>query len=580
MNTKPIYTIENDCKDCYKCIRNCPSKAIKITEQKASIIDERCVYCGHCVSICPAGAKQVRDGVSRVKQLIKSDTTTVVSLAPSFRSEFKNISEQQLIAALTAMGFNYISETALGAQIVTEHTGQFLKARKKGVFISSACPGVVELIKKYYPQHIPNITPFLSPMLSHAKMLKQELGDDISVVFIGPCIAKKAEADNWPKLIDTAISFTELNQWMEEEGIMEKMDKELQNTPFFPHRANTGNVYPVDGGMIKTLSETKDSNILSLSFSGIYEVKRVLENLDNIQHNGPVFLELLLCEGGCINGPGCISEANPVQKKIDILYSQNNSVEKEHDPVLINIECDYFGAKPIRQPEFSPKEIQETLYSIGKSDPSEELNCGSCGYNTCREFAQATLAGMAETNMCVSHLRKIAHNQATVLLKKIPSGVMVVNQDLMVTEMNLSCAKMLGPDIEKSYLKNNGLKGITIDDLGYFTEHFKTAIHTGKEYNQIAINQNGNNFQLSIFNIQKHKLITGIIQNFKNKEFKADIIENRTREVIKKNMETVQKIAALLGENASHTDSLLNSILNDYSSEGISAQPKIMANNE
>ncbi|WP_075591231.1 [Fe-Fe] hydrogenase large subunit C-terminal domain-containing protein [Labilibacter marinus] len=562
MNTKPIYTIENDCKDCYKCIRNCPSKAIKITEQKASIIDELCVYCGHCVSICPAEAKQVRDGVSRVKQLINSGTKTVVSLAPSYRTEFKKISDKELISGLTTMGFNYISETALGAQVVTEHTEQFLKARKKGIYISSACPGVVELIKKYYPQNIPNITPFLSPMLTHAKMLKQELGEDTKVVFIGPCIAKKAEADNWPKLIDTAISFKELKDWMQEEDVW---SKEKQESQFFPHKANNGKLYPIDGGMINTFSDQSNSKLLNLSFSGINEVKRVLNDLNEINHDGPVFLELLLCEGGCINGPGCTSEANPVQKKIDVLYSNKNEESIQQKTPLINIECDYFGLEPIQESNFSPEEIRETLYSIGKADSTQELNCGSCGYNTCREFAKATLAGMAETNMCVSHLKKIAHNQAAVLLKKIPSGVIIINHEFKVVEMNMSCAKMLGDDIEKAYYETNELKGISINDLGYFKEHFKTAIHTGKEYNQIAINQNGANFQLSIFNIQKHKLITGIIQNFKNKEFKADIIENRTREVIKKNMETVQKIAALLGENASHTDSLLNSILNDHS---------------
>ena len=571
MNTKPIYTIENDCKDCYKCIRNCPSKAIKITGQKASVIDELCIYCGHCVSICPAGAKQIRDGVSRVKQLIKSGTQTVVSLAPSFRTEFKDIDDNQLTNKLTALGFNYISETALGAQIVTEHTEQFLKARNKGVYISSACPGIVELIKKYYPRHTTKITPFLSPMLAHAKMLKQELGKDTKVVFIGPCIAKKAEADNWPKLIDTALSFKELKKWMEEEGALDS-PSEKYSSSFYPYKANMGNIYPVDGGMINTFSPQKDNNLLSLSYSGITEVKNVLNNLDNINHEGPVFLELLLCEGGCINGPGCSGDSNPVQKKIDILFSKKEEHRAQNTPVHINIECDYFGQKPIGQPEFTEDAIQETLYSIGKTDPSEELNCGSCGYNTCREFARATLAGMAETNMCVSHLRKIAHNQAAVLLKKIPSGVIVVNHEFKVTEMNHSCAKMLGPDIERQFA-TNGLNGVGIDELGYFKEHFKTAINTGKEYDQIAINQNGNNFQLSIFNIQKHKLITGIIQNLNNKEFKADIIENRTREVIKKNMETVQKIAALLGENASHTDSLLNSILNDHSAEE-NANPK------
>ncbi|MCW3807072.1 4Fe-4S binding protein [Marinilabiliaceae bacterium D04] len=550
--------------DCYKCIRNCPSKAIKITEQKASIIDELCIYCGRCVSVCPANAKQIRDGLSRVKQLINSGATTVASVAPSFRAEFSHFSDEEFITQLTKLGFNYISETALGAQIVSGHTEQFLKARNKGIYISSACPGVVELIKKYYPQYIVNITPFLSPMLAHAKSLKKELNKEAKVVFIGPCIAKKAEADNWPSLVDTAITFDELKTWMNEPGTNNSNHSE--DVEFFPFKANSGNIYPIEGGMINTFSS--NNNLLKLSFAGIDEVKGVLNRLDTIQHDGPVFLELLLCEGGCVNGPGCNSENNPVQNKIQILNSKSNKPEVPFKELaLLNIECDYFGYTPIKQPEYKHEAIQEALSNIGKTSPKDELNCGSCGYNTCREFAIATLSGMAEPNMCVSHLKKIAYNQASILLKKIPSGVVLVDQQLKIIEINQSCINMLGHQPWHKDEASNNILNKHINELGYFTEHFTTAIHTGKEYNQLPIVQNGKSFQLSIFNIQKYKLVAGIIQNFESKEFKSDIIEKRTRVVIKKNMETAQKIAALLGENASFTDSLLNSILTDYSEE-------------
>ncbi len=567
MNTKPIYTIENDCMDCYKCIRNCPSKAIKITEQKASIIDELCIYCGRCVSICPASAKQVRNGVSRVKQLIKSGTTTIASVAPSFRSEFPYMTDEEFIIQLTNLGFNYISETAIGAQIVTGHTEQFLKARKKGIYISSACPGIVELIKKYYPQHVVNIIPFLSPMLAHAKSLKTEAGKDTKIVFIGPCIAKKAEADNWPSLVDTAITFNELKDWMNESDNNEFItSSELKD--FYPYKADNGNIYPIEGGMINTFGEDTN-NLLKLSFAGIDEVKKVLNTLNTIEHDGPVFLELLLCEGGCINGPGCSEENNPVQRKIEILNSKpKTTVTKKESPFLLNIECDYFGQNAVSLPDHKPEDIQEALKSIGKYSPQDELNCGSCGYNTCREFAMATLNGMAETNMCVSHLKKVAHHQATILLKKIPSGVVLVDSELNIKEINQSCLNILSlEDRFDLHDANQNIVNKPIDELGYFTEHFTTAIHTGKEYHQLPIIQNGKNFQISIFNIQKYKLVAGIIQNFENKEFRSDIIEKRTRTVIKKNMETAQKIAALLGENASFTDSLLNSILTDYSEE-------------
>jgi iron only hydrogenase large subunit-like protein/uncharacterized Fe-S cluster-containing protein len=566
INQKPIYTVENDCMDCYKCVRNCPSKAIKITEHKSSIIDELCIYCGKCVSICPAGAKHIRDGVTRVKHLIKSGVPTIASIAPSFRADFHHLNDQEFIQRLYNLGFNYVSETALGAQIVTAHTQQFLEARNKGIYISSACPGVVELIKKYYPKYVVNIIPFLSPMLAHAKSLKKLVNKEYKTIFIGPCVAKKAEADKWPGLVDTAITFKELKDWMDEPCNQDKQKSENKNhQQFYPFEANNGKLYAIEGGMINSFTPNSTSHVLKLHFSGIDQIKKVLDGLDTIEHDAPVFLELLLCEGGCVNGPGCHSENNPVKNKIDILFSKPIKPTKQQElPVHLNIECDYFGSKPIKLPHYSPAAIQEALNNIGKTRSEDELNCGSCGYNTCREFAVATLNGMAESNMCVSHLRKIAHNQTSILLKKIPSGVILVNSQLKITEINESFTRMLGYNNSEDHTPIFNSKEMDIEDLGYFTEHFKTAIHTGKEYNQIHITQNGKNFQLSIFNIQKFKLIAGIIQDFESKEFKADIIENRTRDVIKKNMETVQKIAALLGENASYTNSLLNSILSDF----------------
>ena len=195
MHLKPIYTEVNDCKDCYKCIRECPTKAIKVSDNRASVLDDLCIYCGHCVAICPSGAKKVRDGVSRAKLLIKDKKQVYVSLAPSFIAEY-GVDEKPLLQALKYLGFKGVSETALGAQEVSKQVGHYLKVRQSGAYISSACPVVVELIRKYYPQHTMAITPYMSPMLTHARMLKQWYGNDIGVVFIGPCIAKKSEADS------------------------------------------------------------------------------------------------------------------------------------------------------------------------------------------------------------------------------------------------------------------------------------------------------------------------------------------------------------------------------------------------
>lgn len=569
MNLRPIYTETNDCKDCYKCIRECPTKAIKVSDNKASVVDSLCVYCGHCVTICPTGAKKVRDGISRAKWLLTHKKEVYVSLAPSFFSEFKNVDSEKLIGALQQLGFKGVSETALGAQEVSKQVNKYLEGRPSGVYISSACPSVVELIRKYYPQHTMAITPFMSPMLTHAKMLRHWYGEEIGVVFIGPCIAKKSEADDYSKLVDVAITFKELQQWFEKE----KINPEALNTPnisqFMPFEAGEGAVYPVDGGMIDTIKQHKtQTNRTYLNFSGLTQVCEVLDEIENLKTDHPVFLELLACEGGCINGPGTTKACGVAQKSIEIFNNLATKREKlngtVHEMPSINVERDFFNIEPIQHASFTNEEIRSALFSIGKTSIADELNCSGCGYDTCRDFANALLKGHAENSMCVSYMRMVAHHKATILLQKIPSGVIIVDDNHKVVEMNSSFAQMVGEELEICFEANPGMRGAEVDKLGDFSQHFKTVLHTGQELKDLTIRENGHNFQLSIFNIQKHKLVTGIMQNLHQPEFQKSIVKKRTREVIQKNMETVQKIAFLLGENASYTDSLLNSILDAH----------------
>lgn len=561
MKPLPIYTQTTDCRDCYKCIRECPLKAIKVTDHKASLVQERCMFCGHCVTICPAKAKKIRSDVAIARHLIKQGKRVYVSLAPSYLGEFSEFSTPQLIDAFKKLGFEGVSETALGAQLVSQQTKQYLNGRSEGVYISSACPSVVELIRKYYPQHTLAITPFMSPLLTHAKLLKH-WDADASVVFVGPCIAKKTEADEFPNLLDAALTFTDIKEWMADEGIAPAAS--AKGHAFYPAQASDGILYPIDGGMLNSIRQHGNvAGVTFMSFSGMKQVSDVLQNLDELGQGRPVFLELLACDGGCINGPGTSQQGNSAKKRLQIIHQFQKQKSSGENLPSVRIERDFFAIKPIDERVFTETEIREALSNIGKNLPIDELNCSGCGYDTCRDFAKATLSGLAEPAMCVSFMRKVAHNQATILLQKIPSGVVVVDAQMKVVEMNQSCARILGPDTEALYEMVPGLTGAHVDKLGDIAEHFKTALHTGKEFKELPIRENGLNYQLSIFHIQKHKLVTGIIQALNQPQFNMDIVEKRTREVIHKNMETVQKIAILLGENASFTDSLLNSIVRE-----------------
>ncbi|MBN2166118.1 MAG: 4Fe-4S binding protein [Marinilabiliaceae bacterium] len=564
MYQQPIFTEASDCKDCYKCIRECPVKAIEVRNDRAFVVDTLCIHCGHCVSICPSGAKKVRDGISRAKFILKNQKKVYVSLAPSYISEY-GLYSNELITSLLKLGFTGVSETAHGAQEVSKHVSILLKEKKTGVLISSACPVVVEMIRKYYPQQTTAITPIMSPMLTHAKMLKHWYGNDISIVFIGPCIAKKAEADSNPGLIDVALTFKELDNWFKEENIHPLETNNNIPQKFIPYEAQNGVIYPIDGGMAETIKqEGKHSDCTFISFTGVKMIKKVLANLDEFNQSKPTFLELLACETGCINGPGMTGNNCMIEKhhllKASYKNRMANVIKKEYKNNL-NIKRDFYNIESIKENDFTPNTLKEALLSIGKKSISDELNCSGCGYDTCREFAKALLNKRAETSMCVSYMRMVAHNKAAILLQKIPSGVIIVDDQCKVVEMNSNFAHLLGPEAELCFDASPGMNGVDLGKIGSFSNLFKTALITGKEYYETPIVENGINLQLSIFNIQKHKLVTGIIQGVQQPRFQKEIVEKRTREVIKKNMETVQKIAFLLGENASFTDSLLNSIL-------------------
>jgi len=246
----PLYTETAECQDCYKCLRRCSVKAIKIHEGHATIMPELCVGCGNCVRTCPVGAKRIRDDIERARLLLKMKKRVIVSLAPSYVAEFRGVAKERLIRGLKTLGFYGVSETALGAEEVSASVAAMLGDRDGGVFLSSACPTAVELIKKYHPVHAANITELYSPVLAHASMLRREYGEDIGIVFVGPCVSKKMEADSHPDLLDVAITFEELRRWLESEDIDLTTVPFGPNDRFIPEGAREGALYPVDGGMI------------------------------------------------------------------------------------------------------------------------------------------------------------------------------------------------------------------------------------------------------------------------------------------------------------------------------------------
>ena len=568
----PIYTEKHECQDCYKCVRQCPVKAIRVQDAYATIVPEMCVYCGACVLVCPNAAKHVRNDLPRARQLIKLPTRVLVSLAPSWVTEFPQLSPQQMIAALKRLGFAGVSETALGAQQVSAHVAYTMQQKSGQILLSSACPTVVAYVQKHKPELAKTITPLLSPLLAHCRMLRQHFGSHISIVFIGPCIAKKIEADEYPELLDLALTFEDLRMWLAMERIDPLTLAPSAEEAFVPRNAEEGVLYPVDGGMIAGIqAHCNVDNASFMSFSGLPAVEKALEGLDDLDPRQGLFLELLACEGGCVNGPKVTRAGNTVAKRYRVLtvarFPEENQVPR---PPELDISR---AIAPLMRRQEVPSEtlISEVLRSIGKRSLEDELNCGGCGYDSCREFGKALIAERAERAMCVSWMRQLAFKKANVLIHKMPSAVVIVDSGLRLLECNEAFVAIIQHQLP-AVTAPADLEGRKLEQLLPFHGLFASVLKNDMDILDRDVRFLDTILHLSIFTIDPHAVVGAILQDITRPAVQKEQVIRRAREVIQKNLATVQKIAYLLGENAADSEVTLNSIIESFSPDKLDGE--------
>ena len=559
----PVYTLTNECKDCYKCVRHCPVKAIKIENDHASVIPEKCISCGHCVQVCPTNAKCVRTDLEKVKNLLIAQKDVYVSLAPSWRAVFEN-SAKKMIAVLKRLGFKDVSETAIGAQEVSIHDAKVLNNMEKGLLISSACPVIVDYVRLYKPEFAKYITPIGSPARTHARMLKNLYGNDIAVVFIGPCIGKKNEADENDGLLDAAITFEELKIWIADEIPDISEIKKENDFEFVPYSAHEGTLYPINGGMNETIRKIGvKPEVQLMEICTIHAFEKALENLEPEKLSMPVFVEALACESGCITGPCIASKKASISSISDVMYKVKVRDEIPTEPQTV-VDFDYSPQK-VENSRYSLEEIQSALKKIGKHSEEDELNCGGCGYSSCRELAVALLDGVAETSMCVSYMRKIAMRKAAAMLRCMPSAIVMVDRNMNILEANDSFMKMFAGDMYDIFKSRpDGMTGAAIDRIIDFSDIFATILRTGRDLHKEHYSVGDKLYDISAFTIEENEIVGAVITDVTQTETTRERISEKAREVISKNISIVQEIACLLGEHMVETETLLNSIANDY----------------
>ena len=571
-STNPVYTLSNECHDCYKCIRECPVKAIKIENGHASVIGERCIACGNCVKACPSNAKRVRTDIDKAKNLIRAQKDVYVSLAPSWSGVFE-INEEKMVSVLKKLGFKGVSETALGAQEVSIKTAEMLNNAEKGLFISSACPVIVNFIRKYHPEYAACVTPVGSPAMTHAKMLKEQYGENISVVFIGPCIGKKMEADEF-KMFDVALTFAELRLWLNDEAVdISSLPANPENR-FVPKTAYEGSLYPIDGGMNETIRKIGvKPEVQLMDVSGLLSFERALNQLNPEKLDKVIFVEALSCEGGCVAGPCISTEKAGISIVSDVLSNvKRREIVPKVPQTVVDMEI---VPKKVVTSEYPIEDILKTLKKIGKHSVDDELNCGGCGYATCRDLAKALLDGDAETSMCVSYMRKIAMRKAAAMLRCMPSATVMVDSNMNIIEANDAFMKMFTGDMYEVFkARPDGVTGAAIDRIVDFADIFKTILDTGKDLHKERYPSKNRLYDISAFTIEENEIVGAVITDVTQTESNREKISQKAHEVISKNISIVQEIACLLGEHMVETETLLSSIANDFDDKDESEENK------
>jgi iron only hydrogenase large subunit-like protein len=562
--TSTIYTISASCQDCYRCVRVCPVKAISVKNGQASIEDERCIKCGTCVRTCPQHAKTIRFSLDAVKELLHSGRKVAVSVAPSFAAFFHGWQTTRLPSALRCLGFQYISETAEGAKLIAEET---LKQRDKGS-ICTACPAVINYIEKYRPDYVDLLIPVTSPMVAHGRMLKKRLGKTWAVVFIGPCAAKKQEAlrpEN-QDAVDAVLTFAELIQWLEEEGIELSTCSESGFESY--GELDKARLFPLQGGLLKTGSIDCDgTNIDVIHLSGSEEVMRLLD----IPHGKWKFsiVEPLFCAGGCINGPGIALDKNIFLRKQDIVAYAEKPAMTAQD-IDRSVPCAAgFAPEDIGSinEEVEESLINQVLEATGKSNPVLQLNCGACGYESCRDNAIAVVKGMAEPEMCMPHMRRMAQQRTDRIIETSPNGVVILDSELKIINMN--------PAFHKMFMCNNSIIGRRISYLVDADGYEKLAAGTMEAFESIK-SKYGTKYHEQIYALRDEKQYVGMYTDMTKIKFDPKhigLIKNQTiehaRELLDHQIRFSQEMAHYLGRSTAQSEELVKRLIDLYEEQDL-----------
>ncbi len=550
---------KSNCKNCYKCIRHCPVKAIRFSGNQAHIIGNECILCGHCFVVCPQNAKEIVDETEKVRVFLQSGAPVVVSLAPSFIANYDGVGIESMRRALKKLGFADVEETAIGATFVKKEYERLLHEEERDIIISSCCHSINLLIQKYFPSCLEYLADVLSPMQAHCLDIKCRY-PGAKTVFIGPCVAKKDEAAYYEGITDAVLTFEELTGWLEREHIT--LEHEVE-----PNPESRARFFPTTGGILKTMAQNEPG----YTYMALDGVENCMAALRDIQ-TGKIhkcFIEMSACVGSCIGGP-VMEKYNrePVQDYMAVsrFAGERDFNVPQPSPDHLKKQFAYIEHK-LEMP--SEAEIASALRQMGKFKLSDELNCGSCGYPSCRDKAIAICQGKAESSMCLPFLKDKAESFSDAIVKNTPNGLIVLNENLEVQQINTSARKIMNIRSASDVL---GEPVIRILDPSIFVQVKNTG--RGVRDQRVYLAEYKRYVEQTVVYDQESHMLVGILRDITDEEAEREKKESISRQtvevadrVVEKQMRIVQEIASLLGETAAETKIALTKLKESIADE-------------
>ena len=534
-----------NCKDCYKCVRYCPVKSIRVKDHAASILAGECILCGNCTIVCPQHAKEDINDVPMIKVLMSKHETVIAIVAPSFAAYF-NISFETMKSTLKKLGFADVFEVAEGAHVVKTEYERLVAENPDQTWITSSCASVNYYIKRHRPEAAKYLLPVLTPMKALAKILRERY-PEAKFVFIGPCLSKKGEAFENGSGVSAVLLFEELEDWLAEENIVVHEDESFRNQP------RLSRLFPMSGGILATMKQEPGINYLPIS--GFDGVKQTIEDVidGKLPH---CFIEMNFCKGGCVGGPSFRrKELGTLRGAVKTRQAAGTTIYDEDYSVPENLDYSTtFQTKRVFRLEPTKAQIEAVLRQMDKFSPEDELNCGMCGYSTCREKARAVLFGKAEIDMCMPYIRKRAENYAGKIIDSVPSGILAIDMSLNISQANPAACDIFGVDAKSlvgqpigTILDENDFVNLLASD----EDTLMTSIYL-PDYGlyldeTLQVNRDANLIICILKNVTEEK--TRHRRAMQKRQQTAAIAD----EIVEKQLRMVHEIASLLGETASET---------------------------